>query len=137
MRTPDPKIAMLRRVPALRACGERELARLASLVEECEVPAGKVLTEEGTAGRQSFFVLEGWAAVSQDGEAIAAVGPGEFLGEMAMLDSQPRSATVVAKTPMRVLVIGPETFGTFTAHPGVGRAMATDLSRRLRSKPPG
>ena len=132
MKRHDTKIAMLRRVPALRGCRDRDLARLAALVDECELPAGTVLMEEGRVGRESFFVVEGWAAVSRGGEVIAAIGPGEFVGEMALLDNEPRSATVVAKSDMRLLAIGPETFATFVAEPGVGRDMAAELSRRLR-----
>ncbi len=132
MRSPNPKIAVLRRVPGLAGHNDADLVRLAALVDEVDVPVGKVLTETGGTGRQSFIVVEGWASVSRDGEVIAAVGPGEFIGEMAMLDHQPRSATVVAKTPMRLLVLGPGTFSSFVAEPGIGREMAVGLAKRLR-----
>jgi CRP/FNR family transcriptional regulator, cyclic AMP receptor protein len=62
----------------------------------------------------------------------SVVGPGEFAGEMAMLDLLPRSATVRATTPMQVLVIGPQAFSAFVSHECVAKAMATQLVQRLR-----
>jgi CRP-like cAMP-binding protein len=79
-----------------------------------------------------FVVLAGEADVFVDGELIATVGPGEFIGEMAMLDVAPRSATVRARSLMRLLVIGPEAFGTFIDHSSVTSSMAIQLAQRLR-----
>jgi CRP-like cAMP-binding protein len=132
MRNHDPKLTLLRNVTFLRNCPEKDLARLAAQMEECEVPAGHVLMHEGDAGRQAFVVVDGWAAVSCEGTAIAAIGPGEFIGEMAMLTHEPRSATVTAKTNMRVLVLGPAVFHAVACEPTVGRAMAACLAQRLR-----
>jgi len=69
--------------------------------------------------------------VSIRGSAISTIGPGQFIGEMAMLRNQPRSATVTATSPMTVLVVGIEKFRAFMRHPGVARAMASDLADRL------
>jgi CRP/FNR family cyclic AMP-dependent transcriptional regulator len=112
---------------------DAELRKLAALVDECQVPEGTVLVREGTVGRSSYVVVDGWAAVSIGGTPLAALGPGDHVGEMAMIDNQPRSATVIAKTPMRVLVIGPEAMGTFLDHPQVVRAIASGLVGRLRA----
>ena len=127
-----PVIALLRTVPGFEGLSERQLNELVTLVDEVTLGPGQVLTREGAAGREAFIVIEGQGDVFVDGEPIANVGPGEFVGEMAMLDHEPRSATVRAETPMRVLVIGPRVFSTFLAHGGVARSMATLLSRRLR-----
>ena len=132
MKRPDRVIDILRSVPGLRGQTDRALAALAPLVDEVEVAAGQRLTCEGVTAKEAFVVVEGDADVFVDGEAIATIGPGDFVGEMAMLDVGPRSATVRAKTAMRVLVIGPQAFGTFVAHGGVARSMATQLSQRLR-----
>ena len=129
----NSKVALLRRIPFLRGCTDRDLAWLAGHMEDCEVAEGCVLTEEGKVGRQFFIVAEGWAAVTCAGEAVAAIGPGEFIGEMSMLTFEPRSATVTAKTPMRLLAVGPEAFGDVVDHPRIGRAMATGLARRLNA----
>jgi CRP/FNR family cyclic AMP-dependent transcriptional regulator len=130
---PDPRRALLRQVPGFGGLNDADLDKVAALVDECELPEGTVLMREGTIGRTSYVIAEGWAAVSVGGTAVAALGPGEHVGEMAMLDNQPRSATVVAKTPMRVLAIGPEAIGTFLDHPNVVRAIATGLAGRLRA----
>ena len=67
------------------------------------------------------------------GVPVAVAGPGQHVGEMAMLDRGPRPATVTAKTPLRVMVVGPEAFTAFAAEPGVARSMAAGLSKRLRA----
>ena len=132
MRGRDPVIDMLRAIPGLRSQRRRALAALAPLVDQAEIRPGSRLIREGVAGREAFVVVDGCADVFVDGELVATVGPGEFLGEMSMLDGGPRSATVRAKTPMSVLVVGPKAFAAFAAGEGVGRALATQLARRLR-----
>jgi CRP/FNR family cyclic AMP-dependent transcriptional regulator len=128
----DPTIKLLRQVPGLGGCSDAELRRLAPLVDVAQVTAGHLLTKEGAVGHQSFVILEGQAEVIQHGDVVATVGPGQFVGEMAMLDDQPRTATVRARTGMRLLVVGPQCFETFVQHPGVGRRMASVLAQRLR-----
>ena len=87
--------------------------------------------------RSSYVIVDGWAAVSVSGTAIAAVGPGDHVGEMALLDNQPRSATVTAKSPMRVLEIGPAAMSRFLHHPEVLRAIAVGLAGRVRQADTG
>ena len=128
----DLKISLLRELPTLRGCTDKELIALARLVDMVEVEAGRVLTREGQPGRQAFVVVEGWADVTIRGEPVAAVGPGQFVGEMALLERQLRTATVTARTPMRLLAIGLRDFPVFADRPHVARAMAIELSRRLR-----
>jgi len=132
MKRPDAVIEALRSVPGLRGQSDRVLAALAPLVDEIDIAVGQRLTREGVAGQEAFVVVDGDAEVFVDGEAVATVGPGDFVGEMAMLDIGPRTATVRAKTQMRVLVIGPQAFGAFVEHGGVARSMATQLAQRLR-----
>src|SRR5688500_13975113 len=104
--TNDPvKVQALRGVPGLRGLRDHDLAEVARLVDEATIPAGRVLIEEGTRGDQAFLVLSGTADVLLGGELIGQVTPGDILGELAMVDLGPRSATVVAATPMRVLVV--------------------------------
>jgi CRP-like cAMP-binding protein len=127
------QIALLRRLPLLAGSSDRELAEIARLVDETTVPAGARLTRKGEAAREAFVIVEGWAAVMHDDEPVAALGPGQFVGEMAMLDGGPRTATVVAKTDMRLLVVGPAAFSAFANQPKVARNMATQLAGRLRN----
>jgi CRP-like cAMP-binding protein len=111
---------------------DADLAKLAALVDECDVPDGTVLVRQGDIGRSSYLIVEGWAAVSVSGSAIAALGPGDHIGEMALLDNQPRSATVTAKSPMRLLEIGPAAMSRFLNHPEVLRTIAVGLVSRVR-----
>jgi CRP-like cAMP-binding protein len=132
MKARDRIIEQLRVIPGLQHQPDRSLAALARLVDEVDVPSGKQLTRQGASAHEVFVVLEGEADVLVDGESIATIGAGEFIGEMAMLEVAPRSATVRARSQMRVLVIGPEAFGTFIDHGGVTSSMAIQLAQRLR-----
>ncbi len=128
----DAKLAALRGVPGLRGLRDQELAALTRLVDEAWVPAGRVLVEQGTLGHQAFLVVAGTADVFSDGELIAQVGPGDILGELALVDHGPRSATVVAATRMQLLVIGKGAFTTFTEVPTMARTLARTLAARQR-----
>lgn len=126
-------MSMLRAVPAFRGCTDRELAELDGTVDEVEVPEGAVLMHQGRPGRECFVIVDGWAAVLLHDEPVTALGPGELVGEMALVDRQPRSATVVAKTPMRLLVVGAQAFDRFSRQPSVSKELARALTKRLRS----
>ena len=136
MHRPDPRFELLRAVPGLGSLSDKDLAGLVVLLDEIRVDPGHILTREGVVAREAFIVVEGKADVFLDGELIATVGPGEFVGEMGMLERWPRVATVRASTPMVLLVIGPKVFAAFVDHPGVGRAMATQLSQRRAEAEP-
>ena len=82
-----------------------ELARVARSIDEVDVPAGKELTREGDIGHEFFVIEDGSASVQQNGEEISVMGPGDFFGEIALLESPRRTATVVAITPMQLLVM--------------------------------
>jgi len=132
VRTRDPKIDMLRSLPALSGYGDRELEQVGALLDAVEVSPGHVLMKEGGQATEVFIIVEGLATVSVRGQAVAKLGPGEFLGEMALLDLAPRSATVMAETPMRLLATDPRRFFQLADHPGVARTIASALAKRLR-----
>src|SRR5437764_13004829 len=131
-KTVDPKVGILRSVPTLSGLANRDLARLASHFDDVCVDAGERLIREGEPGREIFLVVDGEAVVSLRDDALATVGPGEFVGEMTLFDRVPRSATVTALTPVRVLVAGAGSFGTLLANPAVLRRLGATLARRLR-----
>ncbi|MDX6631125.1 MAG: family transcriptional regulator, cyclic receptor protein [Gaiellales bacterium] len=79
--------------------------RFAVWVSEIEVPAGQHLADEGEYAYDLFIIEDGAAEVTQDGKTVAELGPGEFFGEMGVLERAPRNATVVAKTPMTLLTL--------------------------------
>ena len=128
----DPKIERLRSVPGLAGTGDKELVRLIPYVDDAELPAGSVLMEEGKPGREAFVIIEGEAEVAVHGTVVARLGAGEVIGEMALLDHSPRSATVVATTPLKVLVLDPVGFRSILRTPSVATGLATGLAKRLR-----
>lgn len=132
MKTIDPTVRLLQRVPELAGLGTRGLRAVAPLVDDWDIAAGEVFIHQGTVGREAFIVVDGQAEVLVDDNHVATIGPGEFVGEMAMLDNRPRCATVRADTPLRVLVAGPSAFPSLMAHPHIARAIAVQLSERLR-----
>jgi CRP/FNR family transcriptional regulator, cyclic AMP receptor protein len=105
----DPRIDRIRAVPLFASCTDKELAFIASRADEIDIPEGRVLTEKGKSGGDFFVILEGRADVESD-KGKRTLGPGEFFGEIALIDNGPRTATVKAATPMRCLVLGHSQF---------------------------
>ena len=111
----------------------KDLRLIRRALEEVDVPAGKVLTEEGTVGREFFFIVEGKAIVRRNNRKVATLGPGQYFGEMALLDKRPRSATVVSETEMSLLVLGQRQFNAvLDAVPGLARKLLVAMAMRLR-----
>jgi CRP/FNR family transcriptional regulator, cyclic AMP receptor protein len=108
--TSDPKVAAMEKVPLFARCSKKELAKIAGLADEIDIPAGKVLTKEGDRGREFFVLLEGDAEVSREGSPLALLGAGDFFGEIALVTDKARTATVTATSPMRTLVITDRAF---------------------------
>ena len=123
----------LANIPLLSACSQRELQKVARVTDEVEVEANATLMEQGQLAREAFVIVSGTAEVRRDGTKVAVVGAGECVGELALLDHQPRSASVVALEPMTLLVI-PST--AFTAllddAPGLSRKLLGSLAKRIR-----
>ncbi len=114
-------------------CSTRDLRTIRRALEEVNVPAGRVLCEEGTIGREFFLIVEGTASVQRNRRKIATLGPGQYFGELALLDRRPRSATVVSDSEMRLLVLGQRQFnGLLDAIPALGRKLLAATATRLR-----
>ncbi len=127
------KIALLEQIPTFRGLSRRELARVAALADEVEVPAGKRLATAGETGREFSVIIAGEADVRTARGRKIRLGPGEFAGEMSLVDGEPRSATVDAITPMRLLVIAHRDFWRMLdAVPLITRKIMRTLARRLR-----
>jgi CRP-like cAMP-binding protein len=92
-------------VPLFAGLSKRELGQIASLADEIDLPAGKVLIREGERGREFFVLLEGEAEVTRKGRKLATRRAGEFFGEIALVSKLPRVATVKTREPSRALVI--------------------------------
>lgn len=128
------RAAALRAVPLFDVCDDTELARIDALVDEIDVPAGEVLTREGKPATGSFIIVSGEASVVLRDRSLARLEAGEFFGEMAVLaPDHPRSATVTAITPMRLLVLDAPGFAALVEIPGVARKLLVSLVERLRA----
>jgi CRP-like cAMP-binding protein len=101
---------LLKSVPLFEHCSRRDLGKIAAITEEVAVEDGKVLITEGDRGREFFVIISGEVEVRRRGRKVAALGPGTYFGEIALLSQQPRTATVTAVTPLRVLVIADQAF---------------------------
>jgi CRP/FNR family transcriptional regulator, cyclic AMP receptor protein len=133
----DSKAELLSNVRLFSTCNKRELARIASLVDEVEAPKGKVLVRQGDPGQECFVISEGKAKATIRGGGGAVLGPGSFFGEMALLDQGPRSATVTAETDMRLLVLGSRQFSSLINEvPVVAVRIMRGLAERLRAAEP-
>jgi CRP/FNR family cyclic AMP-dependent transcriptional regulator len=120
-------------VPLFSACSKKELQAVAKASDELALPAGKVLCEQGTIGREAFVILDGTADVRIGKKPVATLGPGTCVGELALLDHGPRTATVVAKTDMQVLVIGAREFaGIVDEVPAIAHKLLRALATRVR-----
>jgi CRP-like cAMP-binding protein len=129
----DERIDLLRKVDLFSSCTRTELARIASISTEHLVGAGDVLTVQGEPGEEFFVIVSGTAVASRDEVFLAALEPTAFFGELALLDGGERTATVVAKTDMRLLVLSRREF--FSDHflvASVARRMMKELGSRLR-----
>jgi CRP-like cAMP-binding protein len=130
----DAKIDLLGHLPLFRSCTSRELVELAKITTESQVPAGRILCHEGEIGRECFVVVEGEAMVTMSGARLADLGPGDLFGEMALLDDDPRVASVTAATDMRLLVLSRAEFQDLLAKmPTVTRRILRGVAARLRA----
>lgn len=128
----DKWIERLRSQPLLRSMSTKDLHRIAPLFDPITLPAGTELTRQGRAGRETFLIEDGEVVVTIDGAEVARVGVGEVIGEMAVLDREPRNATVTAVTDVTALVVEARVFTALVREPEVGAAIATRLAARLR-----
>lgn len=131
---PKAVIEMLGAVPLLSACSTRELREVANLGTQLPVDDGRVLTEQGKPGREFFLLTSGKARCLVDGVEVAHFGPGDFFGEMALLERGPRQATVVADGPAEVLVLdGREFDRLLDTAPSIARKLLKAVAERERA----
>ena len=106
------KIAALQRIPLFDGLSKKEFQFLAGLTTEVAVRDGTTLVRQGELGREAMIIESGTAAVFRDGTKIDDMGPGDFFGEMSLIDHQPRSADVVATSDMIVLDMSAREFAS-------------------------
>ena len=111
---------------------DSDVAQTAELVDDLAVPPGTVLMREGRPGQDCFLVVAGNAEIEVDGRAVATIGPGDFIGDMALLDGKPRSVTVTATTEMQLFTIPALAFATLLGTSDVARALLQTMAHRMR-----
>jgi CRP/FNR family cyclic AMP-dependent transcriptional regulator len=123
--------ARLKDVPFFSNLKKKELELIGRQADEIDVPAGKVLAKQGDLGDEFFVIESGTAEVARDGERINELGPGDFFGEMALLEADRRNATVTATTPMALIVMTRSSFrGIDKAMPHVHKAVQEAIEQR-------
>ena len=128
-----PKALDLKSIWLFSGCTGSELRRIRSALDEVQVPKGKVLVEEGRIGLEFFLIVDGKAVVTRNGRKVASLGPGDYFGELALLDRRPRSASVVSETDMDLLVLSQRQFnGLLESVPTISRKMLAAMANRLR-----
>ncbi|HXD99116.1 MAG TPA: cyclic nucleotide-binding domain-containing protein [Candidatus Acidoferrum sp.] len=129
----DDKIDRLEDVGLLAGCSRRQLRAIARISEVIEVPAATVLARSGASGEEFFLILDGSARVEVSPRKRSRLEPGQYFGEMSLLDGGPRSASVIAETPLRLLVIKRRDFTTLLKEaPELTQSLLATLSQRLR-----
>jgi CRP/FNR family transcriptional regulator, cyclic AMP receptor protein len=128
----DTKIEALRRAPLFEGLTKKELGELARRSEDMELEPGTVLTKEGDIGHEFFVIIEGDVDVKRKGKSLGTRHAGDFIGEIALLEEIERTATVTAKTPLRVFVLTTAGFKRMVEeHPGVELKVLRTLARRV------
>jgi CRP/FNR family transcriptional regulator, cyclic AMP receptor protein len=128
----DTKVKSLRQASLFEGLSKKELTELARRSEDMELDPGTVLCREGEVGQEFFVILEGEVDVKRKGRKLGTRGPGDFIGEIALLEDIQRTATVTAKTPLHVFVLTRPAFQHLVnEHPAVERKVMRTLARRL------
>lgn len=125
--------AKLAKVPIFSGCSKREIAIIARAAKEVSHRGGTVIAREGERGIGLFLILEGKCSVTIGGKPKAMLGPGDFFGEVALLDGGPRTATVTAMAPVRLVGITGWVFrGLLMEHPSIALRTLEAVAGRLR-----
>jgi CRP-like cAMP-binding protein len=130
---PRGGVALLRDVPLFSQLSHRHLRHLASHADEVRYGANRAIVRQGTRGDSFFVIAEGEATVRRGTRAIGRLGPGDFFGEMALLDGLPRSASVTSDTPLVVIRLTRAAFNkAIDANPSMARGIMAELAGRIR-----
>src|SRR3954462_7371486 len=129
----DTYLEHLAAVPLFAACSQGDLQRVARASDEVTSQEGRTLVKQGDVGRECFVLVEGKVKVERNGRKVATLGPGAYFGELSLLDKGPRTATVMAETPITVLVLGPREFSSILdSVPGLSHKLLSTLASRVR-----
>ena len=133
----DQKLELLKRTPLLSDLGRRELEEVERLVDEVDVPAGKVLMREGDSGREFFVLVTGTVVIDRGGTRVRTLESGDFFGEIALLAEGPRTATATTEGPATLLVLGHREFHSLMdKYPAIRTCVLDALAKRIRNLEP-
>ena len=129
-RVPD----ILAQVPLFGGLSKRHLRGLAGLAGQEQVEEGTAIAEEGKPGDSFYVILQGQAKVVRSGRTIAHLMPGDWFGEISLIDGGPRTASVITETPVEVMTLSREPFESMIRRePTIVLKMLEELARRLRN----
>jgi CRP/FNR family transcriptional regulator, cyclic AMP receptor protein len=132
--THDRRAALIGACRLFTGVAPADLAALAGRATEVDFPAGHVIARQDEIGTGFFVIVDGRVRVVRDGELLAILGPGEFFGELSVLDRLPRIAQVVADEPTRCLALASWDFeSVLLEHPRLALAVLSGLATRLRT----
>ena len=135
----DDKIEHLEKIPLFAGLSKKELRFLAQMSSETSVHEGSVLVKEGEIGQEAMIIESGSAEVRRDGRKIDDLGPGDFFGEMSLINHMPRNADVVATSDMNLLVMDSREFSSVLGeYPEVAVKILKTVVERLTAdhRPP-
>lgn len=123
----------LAKVPLFSSMNTRDLQRIARATDEVELGVGTTVIDQGQTGREAFVIVEGTVTVRRNGKKVATLGPGAIVGELALLDHGPRSASVTCDTDCTMLVIEGRAFsGILDEVPALAHKLLASLAGRIR-----
>lgn len=130
----NAKVDLLKGVPLFSACSKAELQRIASLADELDLAEGATLIREGERGREFLVIVGGNVRVTRRGRKLADLGAGDFIGEIALVSDVPRTATVTATSPVRLLVVTDREFRHLIEQvPSIATKVLQSLGERLHA----
>ena len=130
----DAKIELLKGVPLFAGCSKSELQRIAALADELDLAEGATLIREGETGREFIVVADGSVRVTRGGKMLRELGSGDFIGEIALVADVPRTATVTATSPVRLLVVTDRAFRSVLEQmPSIATKVLQSLGERMHA----
>jgi len=128
----DEKVRLISRIPLFETCSQADLARIATIMVQVDVPDGEVLIRQGDPGDLFFVLVKGSAEVRKGNRRIATLGAGDFAGEIALLTNAPRMATVRTTSPVTALRATHEGFSALLdTSPRIERKLLKALANRV------
>lgn len=130
----DEKVELISKVPLLSRCSKKDLGLVANVADLVQFHEGETLMKEGQVGREFFIIVAGGVRVTRHGRKLADLGPGDWIGEIALISNVPRTATVVATSPLHALVLTRREFsGLMYDVPSIAEKVMAALGERLVS----